>query len=514
LSFLDKLASPMYSVVQAMQPWMTTAPVLGGRHGFLRAGAAMNRAYNDIGAIGQIGAGAANIGTAFTQRGKMSLDTRDIVGSIFKNAGKAKDGDFMVKALTYANDRTPFLDSGMELASDIAAGRGYIGTGLSQLDRIARQLPMSIEAINRAVTVMAAARLGVASGMSQDAAIKYAFDTVQNTQGDYTVANQPAFFNNPLLRPALQFKKYAHMMSYLMYDMVRRVRFEKGKERRIAMKQLGGIFAVQTLMAGALGVPGLEIVKLASMVFAALGWGEGYDELERDLEKIAKEHMGEDLGAMFTRGVIPRGLGVALDMALGKGAGRGGIDLSSRMSLADMWTGFGEPKADDRDAVLAYFGNLMVGAPGSMALDWWEGGKSAMNGDFTDAAIKLLPLKVASDTLKAIKGRADSTVSIPITGDEVFLQAMGARTGRMADRGAAIGEKIATGKQLESEKKELQREWMRATTKSEELRIKVKIAEHNKRAERAGKHTMKVYTTGLDKAKKERAKERDALIGG
>jgi hypothetical protein len=475
----------------------------------------MNRAYNDIGAWSQLGSGLANIKRGVQQWGKMNLDTRDIVGSIFTNAGKAIDGDFVVRALKYANDRTPFLDGGMELAADIAKGRGFIGTGLSQVDRIARQLPMSFEAINRAVTVIAAARLGVASGMSQDAAIKYAFDTVQNTQGDYTVANQPAFFNNPILRPALQFKKYAHMMSYLMYDMVRRARFETGKERRIALKQIAGLVGVQIAMAGAMGLPGLELVKVVAMAAALLGLGEGYEEeFERPLIRLAEESFGQDLGQMLTRGVIPRGLGAALDMAFGKGAGRGGLDLSSRLSLADMWTGFDEPKGSDRDSVLAYFGGLVAGAPGSMALDWLSGLNSAIKGDFTEAAIKMLPLKFASDSLKAAKGRFDETTSIPITGDEAFLQAMGARTGRMARAGEKIGEKIATGKQLESEKKELQRDWMRATTKGEQLKIKVRIAEHNKAADKANKPTLKVYTKGLDKAKTERQRERDALIGG
>jgi hypothetical protein len=55
---------------------------------------------------------------------------------------------------------------------------------------------------------------------------------------------------------------------------------------------------------------------------------------------------------------------------------------------------------------------------------------------------------------------------------------------------------------------------MRATTKGEQLKIKVRIAEHNKAADKANKPTLKVYTKGLDKAKTERQRERDALIGG
>jgi hypothetical protein len=510
LSYLDKLASPAYSVVNGMQPWMVTGPILGGRHGFLRAGSALNSAYNAIGAWSQIGSGLANTGRGVKQFTSLGLDTTDIFGSILKNVASQKDGEFLTKVLTYANERTPLLDAGFELAGAIGDGRGMWGVGLSKVDRIARQLPMAVEAVNRAVTLVAAARLAKADNVPDP--IKYAFDTMQNTQGDYSVQNQPRWFNNPILRPALQFKKYAQMMSHLMYDMVHRANFST-KEGRVAVKQLMGIAGMQIAFAGAMGLPGLEIAKAIVMVAALFG-GDDWEEWEKWLEGIAKSSMGGDVGEMFTKGIVPRGMGLAIDAAFGKGMGLGGIDLSSRLSLADMWTGFSEPKGSDRDSVLAYFGNLMAGAPGSMALDWLEGGKAVTEGRFLDASIKLIPLKFMSDSLKAAKGHFDETASIPVTATEAFIQTTGFRTGRMAQAGEKIGERIKSSKDLEQEKKSLQREWLSVTTKGEELKIKVKIAQHNKRAEQMNKPTMKVYTRGLDKIRSERSKERAALIGG
>ena len=49
LSQLDKLASPAYTVINGMQPWMVTLPVLGSEHGNMRAAAEMSRAYKDVG---------------------------------------------------------------------------------------------------------------------------------------------------------------------------------------------------------------------------------------------------------------------------------------------------------------------------------------------------------------------------------------------------------------------------------------------------------------------------------
>jgi len=434
------------------------------------------------------------------------------VGSALKKIGGLKDGEFLTKVVNNANDKTPIMDAGFELAGAIGDGRGMWGTGLSKVDRIARQLPMAFEAINRIVTLVSAARLAKADGMSEEAAIKYAFDTMQNTQGDYSVQNQPRWFNNPILRPALQFKKYAQMMSHLMYDMVHRANFST-KEGRVAIKQLMGIAGMQIAFAGAMGLPGLEIAKAMAMVAALFG-GDDWEEWEKWLEGIAKSTMGDDLGEMFTKGVVPRGMGVAIDAAFGKGMGLGGIDLSSRLSLADMWTGFSEPKGSDRESVFAYFGNLMAGAPGSMAMDWLEGGKAITEGRLLDASIKLIPLKFMSDSLKAAKGHFDETASIPVTATEAFIQTTGFRTGRMAQAGEKIGERIKSGKDLEQEKKSLQREWLSAGTKGEELKIKVKIAQHNKKAEQMNKPTMKVYTRGLDKIRSERSKERAALLGG
>jgi hypothetical protein len=113
-------------------------------------------------------------------------------------------------------------DAGLEIAGSIAAGRGKAGRALANTDRMFRQLPNAIEAINRAVTATAAWRLGRSAGMTEEQATAHAFDIVAKTQGDYRVFNQPRYFNKPWLAPALQFKKYAQLMTALMADMVHR----------------------------------------------------------------------------------------------------------------------------------------------------------------------------------------------------------------------------------------------------------------------------------------------------
>jgi hypothetical protein len=495
LSYLDKLASPAYSVINGMQPWMVTVPYLTGSFNPFRVVREMGRSYGTIAGHRVIGEGVANTING-VQLADIQIDTRDIVGSIKKNVLKADDGAFLSKVLEYADSRTPLMSAGMELAAAIRSGRNFWGTGLAGVDRMFRQLPMAVEAMNRSATLVTAARLARTT-MSEDAAIKYAFDVMQNTQGDYSTTNQARLFNKPYLGLALQFKRYAQMMSHLLYDMGKRALSpdSTSAERMAALRQAAALVTVQIGMAGALGLPGLELVKLAAILAAAFGIGEGYDELERQMEDAAKQALGASWGEMVMKGVIPRAMG---------------MDLSTRLSLADMWT-FGEPKSNDREGTMAYVGALIGGAPVSLMMDWGSSFVDASNGDWGKAAEKIVPNKFISDTIKSVRGYADPSVNIPLKDFEVPIQAAGFRTARMANKGEDIGRAVATRKSLESDKKELQSAWLNATTKAQQLKVQVRIAEHNKRADQAKKPMLKVYTRGLDRIKTERKNERDRL---
>lgn len=493
LSYMDKLMSPATSLINSLQVMMVTYPVLAGRYGPYRAAQVIGQAYRDIGALGAFGKGVTNTWAAARGFTAANLDTRDIVGSARSKLSAEKQAlvDMLLERGALSQD------AGQEIASAIDTGRKLWGTGLAKMDRIARQLPAAVEAVNRLTTALATYDLARAAGKSVEEAQLEAFHTTQNTQGDYGAHNAPAFFNKPILKPAMQFKKYAQMMSYLLYDMVKRAAFETGQERKVAIKQLTGIFGVQIAMAGALGLPGLEIIKAASIILGLLGIGDGWDDTERKLRRIADESFGKTWGELVSRGVLSRALR---------------IDLSTRVSLSDMWI-YGEPKSMDRDGVSAYIGNLVAGAPGSLVLDWWDGLKAAGNGDFGKAAIQMIPNKFISDTLKAVKGRADPGVAQPITLPEAALQSFGLRSARMAEKSYETGGNIAERKKMDEEKKALTKQYLLASSKSELARVKAKALEHNKKAEENGTPTLKVFIKSLDTRRGEKASERAALLG-
>jgi hypothetical protein len=500
LSFLDKLFSPGYSIINGMQPWMVTLPVLGGRYGPLRAGAALTRAYNSVGGLGALGSGIYNTASAVKNIRAIGLNTTDIVGSMRQNLAKESDGAQLTTMFDQLVERgLVSQEAGLEIAGAIASGRGVWGTGLSKVDRIARQLPVAVEIVNRATSAVAAFRLGKSAGMTEEQATAHAFDVVDQTQGDYRAFNQPRFFNKPWLSPALQFKKYAQLMTALTVDMVDRAAFQKGRERRVAIQQLASLWGVQIAMAGALSLPGLELLKAGAMIAAMLGVGDGWDDIERKLRKIFDDALGKDLGELVTRGVISRAPRLF---------GLSGVDLSSRVSLSDMWL-FGEPKSNDRQGAQAYLFNFVGGAPASLLLDWAEGLRAAGEGDFGKAFIQMVPAKFIADTAKAVKGRYNRDITTP----EAALQVAGFRSGRMAEEGEKVGEKVAINKKLEDERKQLQRQYLEANTEGERMKIKSRIIAHNNQAKETKNNRQMVFVKSLDSIRADKEAKRRALQG-
>lgn len=485
LTFLGKLASPMYSVVNAMQPWMVTLPVLSGRFGAVRAASVLQQAYSSLGFSENVMAGIANTYRAGKNFNATTFDTTDTVASIKKNLAKDADGAELNRLIDQLLERGAMSVGGFELAQSISQGRSkWWGVPLAQVDRIARQLPQSIEDINRAATAVAAYRLA-RSSMTEEKARAFAFDTVMNTQGDYSGVNAPRAFNNKYLRPALQFKKYAQMMGYLLADMSHRAFSGADVEtRREARKQLTAIMGVQIAMAGALSLPGIEIAKVGFMVAGALGIGGGWDDEEEKLRKLADDTFSKTWGELITRGVVSRALN---------------IDLSQRLSLADMVT-FGEPGDYERDGVDAYLWRTFMGAPYSTINDFRKGIQDAVEGDFGKAAERVIPVKVIADAFKAANKYSDGKVTALETAMNVF----GVKSGRQAEENRKVGNNIRNNEAIAAKHKELTNKYLAAKTAGERIKIRAQIVEFNKTAPLR----QKVFPNSLEKVRHRQEMER------
>jgi len=473
-AFLARLFSPAYTILQGMQPFMVTIPTLGSRYGNMAASAEVGRAFNDIG-FGDVALqGALNTARAAKQTFKAALlNTDDIVGSIRNKVSASSDGADILRMMDEAI-RLGAIDgnAGLEITSAAAEGRGKYGQTIAGVDRIARQLPQMMEAVNRSVSGIAAYRLARKNGKTHEQATQYAVDVIQNTQGDYSAANSPRFFNNPILRPALMFKKYALMMTYLLGDMAYRAfNGATPEEKRMARKQIMNIISVQILVAGAFSLPGLEIFKAAFLLASVFGLGSGWEDVENDLREILDASVGKTLGEMISSGLLSRAFG-------------NGVDLSQRMSLADMWL-FGEPKGDSSESMQAYMFRQAVGAPGGYLLDVRDGILLAVNErEFGKAFGKILPVKFLADFAKAANGYSESKYEVPekraVSGvGELAFNTLGFRTGRQAELGRERGIAIRERQDKQKEFKKLQQQYFKARTKGDMAKAIAKNREWN-----------------------------------
>jgi hypothetical protein len=484
LSFLDKLFSPAYSIINAMQPAMVTLPWLSGRYGATRAVAYLSSAYRSIGMGDVLGGGIGNTFVATKSFNRAALDTSDLLGSIKKRLSTQSDGKQLIGVLEMLQERGALDDGAVfELSSNVASGQGPTRTFLARVDRVARQLPAAVEQMNRSVTAIAAYRLAYSQSKDAEAASKAAYEAVMMTQFDYSNANSSTFFTSQsgLMRFALQFRKYAANMSVLLYDMARQA--TKGatpEERRVARKQLTALAAVQVTMAGALSLPGLELVKLLAMAVAAATGGGGYDDIERYLRRTLEQSMGQTGMEALLKG-LPRAAG---------------IDISTRVSLADMWT-FGEPREYKRENLQAYVLGMVLGAPGGLAFDWIEAMQHAGRGEMGKAIEKAFPVKFIADTVKGAKAMDDGYVGPA----GAAAQALGFRPSALSRRAEEVGDRIAARKDMEREKKDLEREYQNASTAGERAKVMSKIRQFNQRDD-VGRN--RISTQWMDKAREER----------
>jgi hypothetical protein len=241
---------------------------------------------------------------------------------------------------------------------------------------------------------------------------------------------------------------------------------------------------MQIAMAGMLSLPGIEIAKLAFMIAAFFGAGNGWDEQEERLRKLADDTLGRTWGELVSRGVITRALN---------------IDLSKRLSLADMWT-FGEPKKYDKEGSAAYLFNLAFGAPGGTILDAAGGVSDIVKGEWATGTAKIVPIKTIADALRASNSYSEGKV----TNTELAMNIFGVRSGRQAEKSEEIGSGIRKMQEIERSYKELSRQYIKAKTAGERTLMRARIVEHNKIAPLR----YKVFPNALDKRRAKNEEER------
>ena len=446
MSQLDKLASPAFHVINSMEPWTTTMPVLAGPHGFGRAISALHRAYADIGAPTIVGRGALD--TARALRANTGLT--DYVSTLSDRVKGKEDGPQLVELLKEAHETGVISkDAGMEIGRMYQPEGNLAGRTLDRADLMARQMGTAIESINRGVSLIAKYRLMRSDGATHAEAMRAAIDTTVNTMGDYSKINAPPIFNHPVGRLALQFKKFGQKTYYLLG----KTAYAALKGDTEAMKSFAGLMATHGLLAGALGLP-LEAVHAGMLAAQLTGISQNnYGDFEQWARGVAARNIGTGWGEISMRG-LPRYLGV---------------DVSSRFSLADLIFPLGDPTSLKTNDLLAYAAKAFGGAPVSLLAEYPHGVQALMSGDYAEAARVLVPLKVFADSMTAYQrasvGRQTTSgreKMSPYTPAEAIIRSIGFAPRREAETMEAYGAQFGDQQRFKQDRTKLTNGWVNA----------------------------------------------------
>jgi hypothetical protein len=161
----------------------------------------------------------------------------------------------------------------------------YLGVKAKILDTLS--IPFSAtERYNRGVTAVAAFDLARAQGMSEADAIKYAVTTVKDINTSGMAVTAPKYMQSGIGRVFFTFKSFVWNSAFIVARAFHQAYKGESKEvRRIAQRQLLGIYGMAGAFAGVKGLPFFGIAEtIAQMLNALFGDDEpfNFDEEMRD----------------------------------------------------------------------------------------------------------------------------------------------------------------------------------------------------------------------------------------
>ena len=172
-------------------------------------------------------------------------------------------------------------------------------------------------------------------------------------------------------------------------------------------------------------------------------------QLMKELDSICLQ---PDSGEVFSRG-LPRLIN---------------FDLQ-RMGL-DSVTSFGEPRSNKESDVKTWLFNSLAGPVVSLGGDWVSGVNDAARGDFAKAAEKLIPLKAASDSIRAYRQATEGKKSASgretmssYSPSETAMRALGFGNAREAEIGAERSAFYSQSNKIKEERSALVNAWAQAS---------------------------------------------------
>lgn len=453
LSYMGKLASPGFHILNSTEPWLLGAPIMAGEHGMLKAYGELRRAYGTFGVGKPLAEGWADMKKVLREgvggNPQMTDQVKSINARIMESG--APDAERLTKLIDFLH-KTQYInrDAGMELGHILDPRVTKAGRVVDFLDMLSRAMGSAVEAQNRSTTAVAAYRLEFAKTGDHEKSMRYAQRVLEKSAGNYAWYNKPDIFNQQYARFALQFKQYALRVTQNYARMIVGAYHYIAKsdvnnpaiheQNKIAMKQLSALLASQTIVSGMLGLPTEPLKALINVTQGMTGYNSD------DVEALARSKGAAAFGPTFSEGLL-RGIPRVL-----------GTGLGERAAHSTLWTSgaLGNKPNDWWQSI----GHLAAGAPGDTAVRGYQGALKFMQGFneyrqgatshgeelMTEAGKDLLPFKVMADAFGVVHDAAwgKHTVSgqptgVPADTGTIVSNLMGIRTGRQLEENEAKG---------------------------------------------------------------------------
>ncbi len=411
--------------------------------------------FKGLGSISAMNALMQASADYFTSKPKLATGP-----SLVDNKKLPQEERDMIKALI--DDGTIDVTQAHSLAQ--AAGNDYFNlarTKYGHLGARAMRLvsyPFHVaELANRKITALAAYRMARQSGMGHLEAVAQTREAVLDSHFDYSQQNRARWMEGNTRRVLLLFKQYSQQMTWLLgRSFYQAAKGESKEVRQAAAKQLGMILAGHFIVTGAMGMPVLGGMFGTLSFLASLA---GDDDEPKDLEVSIRNFLADTFGQTGGDAVM-NGPWRMLP-------GLGQIDLSSRMSLGDLWFRAPNKEMEGRDQFNQYV-NLLLGPVATNAANVFMGVNSMAGGEVWRGIEMMLP-KAVKDGMKAVRYSTEGvknwkhdTLLEDLGAVELFGQALGFTPSRVSEMYAGANAVKNHETRLERRRQVLMNRWVNA----------------------------------------------------
>ena len=396
------------AVVNIAQIPLVVMPYLGGKYGYVETTKAIGRATRIFTTSGfdrevemlvptDKGEKKAKV-RAFPSIDNIDFSKKPELAHIETLAQLALDRGQLNRSITYD---ILDLDDKTGLRTKVNAVSGFV---FHHGERMNRQIALvAAYELELQKLVGAGKDINKASKDQQLAAADYAIYVTELTNGGTVASAAPRIAQSGLGKVAFMFKRYGVSMYYMLFKTAKEALKDADPEvRKVAKKQIAGIYASAALFAGVQGVPLYGVAAMVYNMFA--------DDDEDDFNTAARKYLGELAYTGLGNNVL-------------------GIEVASRMGLSDLI--FRDSLVKDQDSAI-FSAMEMMGGPVLGVASRIERGLELINeGNVARGVEQILPSAIGNG-LKSVRYASEGAQTLrgdPITDElnpwNVLAQGLG-----------------------------------------------------------------------------------------